>query len=328
MKSNVVEFFKTNTYSCIKDTGMTWDEVGSKFNISGEAARSQWRNYKPDDVVENSRFISKSIQKCKQTETEGLPKILVFDLETAPLRAYVWRLWKQNVNPTNGQLQSEWFLLTYAAKWLFDDKVICGKLTPEEVSKEDDSRLLRDMWDLLNEADIIIAHNGMNFDVPIINGRFIKHGMLPPMPYKVIDTLRHVQKQFNLPSNKLDYIGQYLGLGCKIKTDFDLWVRCLQGDNAALSEMEIYNIQDVKLLEDVYLTIRPYIQPHPNLGLYIASDVQCCPSCMSKNLVWQGHFTTYANTYKAFRCNDCGSIGRSREGLHKRKNLLKPIPVQ
>jgi len=51
MKSNlVVEFFKTNNYSSIKDTGMTWDEVGSKFNISGEAARSQWRNYKPDNI--------------------------------------------------------------------------------------------------------------------------------------------------------------------------------------------------------------------------------------------------------------------------------------
>ena len=57
MKSNlVVEFFKTNNYSSIKDTGMTWDEVGSKFNISGEAARSQWRNYKPDGLLLKSRW--------------------------------------------------------------------------------------------------------------------------------------------------------------------------------------------------------------------------------------------------------------------------------
>ena len=56
MKSKIVEFFKTNNYSSIKDTGMTWDEVGSKFNISGEAARSQWRNYKPDGLLLKSRW--------------------------------------------------------------------------------------------------------------------------------------------------------------------------------------------------------------------------------------------------------------------------------
>lgn len=307
---NVINFFVTNNYENISHTGLTWQELGDMFGISAEAARSQWRNRKED---------------VKEKE-ERRPKVLVFDIETAPLRAYVWRLWKQNINPTNGQLRSEWFLLTYAAKWLLEDEVISGSLTPEEVAKEDDSRLLVDMWNLLNEADIVIAHNGVNFDCAILNGRFLKYGLHPPMPYKVIDTLRHAQKQFNLPSYKLDYLGQYLGIGCKIKTEFDLWINCLNGDKKALEEMRIYNIQDVRLLEDVYLRMRSYIQPHPNLGLYIEDDVECCPSCTSRNLSWAGNFTTYSNTYKAFRCNDCGSIGRSGQSLFKRKNNIKPIP--
>ena len=87
------------------------------------------------------------------------PKILIFDIETAPLKSYVWRLWKQDISPLNGMLQSEWFMLTWSAKWLFDDKIMSGKLTSKEAINEDDSRVTKEMWNLFNEADIVIAHN-------------------------------------------------------------------------------------------------------------------------------------------------------------------------
>lgn len=314
----IIKYFVDNGVTSIDQTPYTWNQLGEMYGITGNAARKRWKKYNRATIM----------TKAVTAPVNGFePKILVFDLETAPLQAYVWRLWKQNVNPLNGQLQSEWFLLTYSAKWLFDNSIISGKLSKEEVLAEDDTRLVTELWNLLNEADIVIAHNGAQFDVPVLNGRFLKKGLPPPMPYKIIDTLRTAKKQFSLPSLKLDYIGQYLGLGNKIKTEFELWVNCLKGDEKALNEMEIYNIQDVKLLEDVYLAMRPYIQPHPNLGLYITEDTQCCPSCTSKDLNWQGTFTTYTNSYKAFRCNSCGSIGRDKMPQKKHSNLTKPIPV-
>jgi len=309
----IVKHFLDRNATNIKDLG-TWEQVGQLYGITGNAAKKRWRRYQKKNLQ------AKPLPSNK-------PKILVFDLETAPLRAYVWRLWKQNVHPLNGQLQSEWFLLTYAAKWLFDDTVIAGKLTSKEVQEEDDSRLLHELWNLLNEADIVIAHNGRQFDVPILNGRFLKMNIKPPMPYKIIDTKTAASKHFNLPSNKLDYIAQYLGVGQKIETDFDLWVRCLNGNNAALNEMMIYNINDVKILEDVYLAMRPYIQPHPNLGLYIEDDVECCPCCTSTDISFEGKYVSYASTYSAFRCNSCGSIGRSKLSINRKANLTRSIPV-
>lgn len=312
--NQIIKYFLDEGINSIEDSPYTWNELGDQFGISGNAARKTM-----------SRFWKKN-PTLKHKPKNFKPKVLLFDLETAPLSAYVWRLWKQNVNPIGGQLRSEWFLLTYSAKWLFEPEMISGKLTKEEVIAEDDYRLVQELWNLLNEADVVIAHYGKGFDIPMINGRFLKHGLKPPMPYKVIDTKLHASKQFALPSYKLDYLGEYLGLGNKIKTEFELWVNCLKGNEEALLKMSKYNDQDVYLLEDVYLAIRPYIQPHPNLGLYIEEDIECCPSCTSTNLSWEGKYVTTANTYNAFRCNDCGSVGRSRLTNMKRPNSTRAIP--
>lgn len=242
-------------------------------------------------------------------------KILVFDIETAPLKAYIWRLWKQNVSHSNKQLITKsWYMLTWSAKWLFEDEILSDKLTVKEVKNEDDSRIVKSMWKLIDEADIIVAHNGLKFDVRQLNTRFLYHRLPPPMPYQVIDTLLHSRKRFDMPSHALSFLGEFLGLGSKIDTGgMDLWVNCVEGDKEALKDMEAYNIQDVKLLEDVYLEMRPFIKPHPNMGLYINDDVEVCPSCGSKHITWEGQYATYANLYDSFRCDDCNSIGRSRK---------------
>lgn len=263
------------------------------------------RQYGPDEVLRQLGIIS--VSNAPRTTPA---KILVFDIETAPLRTYAWRLWKTNLG---GLQQSEWFMLTWSAKWLFDDKVIADKLTPEEVAREDDGRISKTIWRLFDEADIVIAHNAKKFDNKRLNTCFIRNGLPQPMPYQTIDTLIHARKALAFSSNKLDDIAQLFGLGKKIETRFSLWERCMAGEAEALEEMERYNIQDVKLLEDVYLILRPYIKPHPNIGLFIEDNVHSCPSCGSQNIEWGGTYATYANLFDAFRCKDCGSTGRSRK---------------
>lgn len=254
-------------------------------------------------------------------------KILILDIETAPLKSYVWGIWNVNLGHSLGMLESDWFMLTWSAKWLFDENMMSDKLTAKEVKKEDDKRISKSLWYLLEEADVVIAHNALKFDIKRINTRFLKNGLTPPMPYQVIDTLIHARRRFNITSNKLDYIGKFLGLGEKLSTGgFDLWKRCMGGDEQALSDMETYNIQDVKLLEDVYLYLLPYIKPHPNVALFISEDKHACPSCGSQDLKWEGTYATYANRYDAFRCAGCGSIGRSRTAQPKGKNLTISTP--
>lgn len=268
-----------------------------------------------------------SVTIAEKEKPKHSMKILSLDIETAPLKSYVWGIWNQNLGHSLNMLESDWFMLTWSAKWLFDDKVMSDRVTPEEVKNEDDKRICKSLWSLLEEAEVVIWHNGQRFDQKRINTRLLKNGLKPTMPYQSIDTLLHARKKFNITSNKLNYIGQFLGLGEKLDTGgFDLWRKCMEGQEEALIQMEKYNIQDVILLEDVYLALLPFISPHPNVGLFVAEDVHVCPSCGSKHLKWEGTYTTYANQYDAFRCGDCGSIGRSRIARPKGKNITISIP--
>jgi DNA polymerase elongation subunit (family B) len=267
-------------------------------------------------------------QQTEKIQTSA--RILILDIETSPIRAYVWAAWKQNVNPV--QIDTDWFILTWAAKWLFEDKVYSGGVTPKEAVKQDDSRIMKGLWTLLNEADIVIAHNGQDFDIPKINTRFLLHGMMPPLPYIVIDTLKHIRKQFGFTHNKLDYVNQLLNLPRKVSHDgFEMWDQCYRGNKEALDKMLEYNVGDVRILEDTYLRIRPWIKPHPSLSLHILDEHQsCCPSCGSTKLQEQGkQYHTTANVYELLRCENCGATSRKRLSsitIKERRHLVLSTP--
>jgi uncharacterized protein YprB with RNaseH-like and TPR domain len=157
----------------------------------------------------------------KMEKINTTAKVLILDIETAPISAYVWGIWQQNVG--THQIQSDWFCLTWAAKWLFEDKVYSGKLKPKEATNQNDKRIIEGIWALVNEADIVIAHNGQKFDMPRLNSRFILNGLQPPLPYQIIDTLLHIRRQFGFTSNKLDYVNKLLNLERKKETSFELW---------------------------------------------------------------------------------------------------------
>lgn len=272
----------------------------------------------------------KKIYKKKEiSKPLNFPKILILDIETAPIKAAVWRIWNINVNLN--QIESDWFCLTWAAKWLYSNEVISDRLTSEEVLNEDDGRLMEGMWNLLNEADIIIAHNGNKFDIPKINTRLITNGFKPPSPYRQIDTLIEAKKIFSFTSNKLDFINKQLGITRKIDTGgAELWTRCVNGEDSALNKMEDYNRGDVEILEENYLILRPWMKSHPNIGMYMNSDIPVCSSCGSSN-IQPTHKYHYTNTgkYSLYKCEECGADSRGRRtelDSIKRKVLLTSVP--
>lgn len=256
----------------------------------------------------------------------GNVKILVFDIETSPMVAYVWARWKQNVYLE--QTISEWFMLCWAAKWI-GGEMMSDCVTPEEAVSEDDKRITKSLWMLLNEADIVIAHNGSKFDIPKMNSRFAVHGIKPPTPYRQIDTKVVAAKQFGFSSNKLDALAGYFGIRHKDNTNFDLWKRCVSGDKEALDYMRNYNIGDVEILEKVYFKLRPWIKNHPNISLYIESDEERCPYCGSHNLNDTGTYSyTQVSKFSNVRCEDCDGIARRRVSEYpknKRKNLITAV---
>lgn len=243
-----------------------------------------------------------------------LARILVVDIETAPLKVYSWRRFNQNIY-SDQAVDDDWPILTWSAKWLFDPKIYSMKMTPKESLGRDDERVVKGLWDMIDQCDIMIAHNGAKFDARMMNARFWKHGLQPPSSYQIIDTLKSSRRIMSLPSFKLDDIAKYMGIEGKIKTDFSWWSKFLEGDQEAIDRMQIYNDKDVELLEEVYLSLRPWIKPHPNVSLFVGDNLERCPSCGSTDLKPNGEYYTYVNVYEALRCNSCGSNSRSRKSL-------------
>lgn len=239
-------------------------------------------------------------------------KILILDIETAPIKALVWRVWKENI--AMDAIKSDWFILTWAAKWLNEKKIFGERLISAEVKKENDKRIIKPLWLLFDEADIIIAHNGNNFDIPKINSRFFLNGLPPPSPYVTIDTLKIAQKQFAFTHNKLDYLARLFGLGQKIKTDFNLWVKCLEGEEKALAFMLKYNKKDILLLEEVYLKFRGWIKSHPNLNIFQGTQ-NTCSNCGSLNIYQKGKYTTNLSKFATYVCRDCGAFSRASKKM-------------
>lgn len=226
-------------------------------------------------------------------------KTLIIDIETTPHRVDTWGLWNQNVGIN--QIHEPTGLLCFAAKWRGERTVTFR-----------DMRTYGDMVDtahrLVHEADAVVGFNHIPFDMPHLNREFLVNHFTPPAPYKNIDLLRVFRKQFKFASNKLAYVAaQLLPEGeTKVKHEgHELWIKCIQGDEAAWEKMKEYNIQDVLITEKLYNLVVPWIPGHPNVALIDGTGG--CPQCgRAGGMTKQGFSYTGTGKYQRYKCG-CGS---------------------
>lgn len=179
-------------------------------------------------------------------------KILMLDIETTPIKAYVWGLWDQNV--TIDQIIEPTEMLCFGARWYGSKKVIF-----KSVHHDGKQAMLEELHKLMDEADILVGWNSAAFDHKHINREFLENGFQPPTPVKDLDLMSVTKANFQFPSNKLDYVAQKLGVGAKVKhSGFKLWLDCMAGDDKAWKEMKKYQLQDVNLLIDLYDILAPW----------------------------------------------------------------------
>lgn len=222
-------------------------------------------------------------------------------------------------------LESEWFVLCACAKWLGDKKVLSTPQVLDATDPRNDYNTIKDIWEWLDEADMVVAHNGKRFDIPKINARFLKYDLKPPSPYKLIDTLLAARRYFAFTSNKLDHLGVFLNCGAKMETGgFALWRAVMEGDVGALKKMITYCKNDVILLEKVYRKLRPYITNHPNVGVVFDNEDLICPKCGSANIIKNGIYHTNVTSYQRYQCKDCGGYSRGHKNI--REYILKNRP--
>lgn len=256
-----------------------------------------------------------------------IPKVLIFDIETSPIEAYVWGLWKNDVGLN--QIKADWFVLSWSAKWLGEDEVMyMDNRKATDVSN--DRKLLRGIWKLLDEADVVITQNGINFDIKKLNARFIIQGFQPPSSVRHIDTCKIAKKYFAFTSNKLAYMTDKINTKYK-KLDhgkfpgFMLWSECLKGNQEAWEEMELYNKHDVLSLEELYNKLIAWENAAPDFNIFHDEEINVC-KCGSTNFMKNGYYYTPAGKYQKVRCKKCGAEQRSSDNLlstAKRKSLKK-----
>lgn len=251
------------------------------------------------------------------------PKILFFDIETAPILAYTWDIWDQNISLN--QIKQDWFVLSWSAKWLGEKKVMyMDQRNAKDVSN--DKTLLEGIWKLLDEADIVVTQNGKAFDQKKLYARFIMNGMQPPSSFQHHDTKKIASKNFAFTSNKLEYLTDKLNTKYKkIKNSgFTLWTRCLAGELSAWKEMEKYNKHDTLALEELYLKLRTW-EPSINYAVYLDEIEPVCV-CGSENVKKKGFAYSSVAKYQRYICTDCGKNYKGRSNLlspEKNKALLK-----
>ena len=252
------------------------------------------------------------------------PKVLVFDIETSPLLVYSWGLFDLKVSTE--QIVQDWAVLSYSAKWLGEDEIYYDD-TSKDSRATDDKRIVQGIWDLLDEADIVIAHNGDKFDIKKLNARFFAHKMRQPSKFRSIDTYRIAKRKFGFTSNKLSYLTSRFNDEGHQKTShskypgFSLWKACLEGKKDAWKEMKEYNVMDVVSLEELAKKLMPW-DNSINWSMYLNEDT--C-SCGSTDLEPSGFYYTNASKFVKYTCQDCGAEMRSSKSL---TNTVSTRPIR
>lgn len=257
------------------------------------------------------------------------PKVLIFDIETAPIIAHVWGLWENNV--ALNQIECDWHVLSWSAKWKWapDNEVM--HMSQRGASKiEDDTELLNAIWELLDEADVVITQNGKSFDQRKLNARFvikkIKDGH-PPSSFKHEDTKLIAQKHFAFSSHKLEYMTdqlnvKYKKLKHKKFPGHEMWTECLKGNQDAWDAMEEYNKYDVLALEELFDILAPWQGVSGvNYNWYNDAEENLC-KCGGKTFTRNGFYYTSVGKFQRYKCAACGAESRGRQNLFSKEKRV------
>lgn len=247
-------------------------------------------------------------------------KILFFDIETAPALGYFWdsRLYEQDII----EVKDDSFILGFGYCWNHLEKIHwVGQpdFPAYKRDKKNDMGVVKALWKLIDEADVVVAHNGKSFDVKKANTRFILLGLPPPNQPKIIDTKLIARKYFSFPSNKLDELSRQLEESRKLPhTGKKLWFDCMAGDEKAWATMERYCKQDVNLLRNRYKDFLGWIDGHPNWNLY-DDRPPSCNNCGSAQIHKAGLRYNMTTVQQKFRCRRCKAFVKGK--IIKRANL-------
>lgn len=242
-------------------------------------------------------------------------KILLIDIEKYPTLAWVYGKYETNVL----KVELPATIISFAYKWYGDKHTIVRSgdvLTAYELAEE--------LWELLDRADIVVAHNGNKFDIKEIQTFLIGLGFKPPSPFKGVDTLQIARRHFRFFGNSLDNLAEFFDLGQKKHPPKETWYGCYKGDKKAWAAMKVYTKHDVVLLDKLYTILRPWCPRHPNMAVFAPVGKLVCSSCGGVHVEETiNKYYTNASAYRKYVCLDCGAWSR----LRKADGVVRPSTI-
>ena len=237
-------------------------------------------------------------------------KILYYDLETTPIRAWIWRPGKQVVR--HGQID-------YNCKWTYTH-IICitycwndgkpAKAFDWGYHKQDSAQMIEKFDKLIKKADVVIGKNSNRFDNKHLNFHRLMAGA-PPMPdwIKYTDDLEvQMRKYFNVPSQSLDYWSKLFGLGGKIKMEFADWINIVdkhpKNGKSSFKKMVDYGKKDIEDTRALWEKLEAHIEPRYNAATKLGGRV--CKHCGSDNIHKNGTRAAGKTIYQRYFCTDHG----------------------
>lgn len=226
-------------------------------------------------------------------------RMVFIDIETSPTTVYTWGL--HGVDIPVGSIINPGRTICVTTKFAGKPAKCVDIRTPG---------MLESVWHDLDAADVVVHYNGKSFDIPTLNGEFMKAGMPPPSPFVQLDLYRDVVCKAKFVSRKLQFVSNEFGIGSKLEhAGMQMWIDCMHMDESAWKIMRKYNIQDVILLEKLYAKLKPWISSVPSGG----------DGCQHLHVQKRGMYRTRATTYQRLYCSDCGAWIRGSKGVSRAK---------
>lgn len=229
---------------------------------------------------------------------------LFIDCETSPNIGFFWSSgFKLNIGYENIIHERSTICICY--KWSGEKKV--SYLTWD--SKQCDKKMLTTFMRVMDQATEICGHNIDKYDLAWIRTRCLYHKIPVAPSYVTFDTLKFARSKFRFNSNRLDYLGKFLGIGQKIHTGFDLWKDIvLKNSPSAMAKMVKYCKKDVVLLETVFNKMINHLPAKTHYGVKYGGLKRDCPECGGETVVTMTKVSAQGVKKHQMKCKNCGKM--------------------
>lgn len=237
------------------------------------------------------------------------PKILFWDVESTPLKAYVWRPGQQFVSYKQLVAGSHMYTIICICYAWNDGKPV--KKLVFDYKTQDCSKIIKEFDDLLREADVSIGKNSDRFDMKMLATQRMltqEYGA-PEFAVNTDDLEKQIRRYFALPSYGLDYLSSLLGIGGKDKMEFQDWIDIVEktkNGRTALKKMVTYCIKDVGDTRTLWNALSKHFRPKFNYATYKGDHV--CTNCGSKNIKRNGTRMAGKTRKQQWFCKDHGGF--------------------